>query len=316
MSHLHFTLNDRIKIEVFIELGYSYRKIGKFLEKSHTSISREVKRNKEKGVYNANIAENKYKNNKSNCGSKGKYNKDLSTRISAKLNETFSPEQIENYDNKALGICFKTIYRWLYDGKLDRCSEKQLRHKGKRRKPQEIRGKFLIGTSISKRPTKIKRRTEFGHFELDTMVSSRGKSKGCFATFCEMKSRFYFAIKIPDRTSESFKQAINKVLEWLPRNVFKSFTSDRGKEFACYPYVEDELKIDFYFADPYCAWQRGSNENSNGLLREFYPKQTDLATVNEEELAYNLFLINNRPRKCLGWKSSFYVFYNELVHLT
>ena len=132
------------------------------------------------------------------------------------------------------------------------------------------------------------------------MVSSRGKSKGCFATLCEMKSRYFIALKLSDRSSESYGNAINRLLNIYPKTAFKSFTSDRGKEFSCYRNVEENYGIKFYFADPYSAWQRGSNENSNGLLREFYPKKTDLSEVNEKELRLNLYLINNRPRKCLG----------------
>ena len=90
----------------------------------------------------------------------------------------------------------------------------------------------------------------------------------------------------------------------------------RGREFACYSVIEKGLGIKIYFADPYSSWQRGSNENSNGLLREFYPKKTDLAIIKNEELVKNLFLINNRPRKCLGWKSSSQVFLHEVSHLT
>lgn len=162
----------------------------------------------------------------------------------------------------------------------------------------------------------MKSRDEFGHWELDTMVSSRGKSKGCFATFVERKSRLYTAFKIPDRTSDSMDKAINQLFGVLPSGTFKTATTDRGKEFACYQSIQDKLGLTLYFADPYSSWQRGSNENSNGLLREFYPKRTDLAAVNEKELSHNLFLINSRPRKCLGWKSSIQVFLHEVVHLT
>ena len=105
--------------------------------------------------------------------------------------------------------------------------------------------------------------------------------------------------------------AINHLLNIYPKAAFKSFTLDRGKEFSCYRYVEEKCGIKFYFADLYSVWQRGSNENSNGLLREFYPKKE----VNEKKLRLNLYLINNRPKKCLGWKSVFEVFFNELVHL-
>lgn len=94
--------------------------------------------------------------------------------------------------------------------------------------------------------------------------------------------------------------------------MLKSFTSDRGKEFACYPEIEAQ-GIQFYFADPYSAWQRGTNENSNGLLREFFPKKTDLAAITLDELINTLWLINNRPRTCLNYQTPFEVFMNELI---
>ena len=155
MSYLHFTLKERIKIEIFYEMGYSNRKIAGILGRSHTSVSREIKRNVDlKSKYKAENAHKNYQINKSKCGRKGKFTKELSEIIS---------------------------------------------------------GKFLLGTPISKRPKEIKKRIFFGHYELDTMVSSRGKSKGCFATFCEMKSRYFLALKLPDRSSESNKLSIKNL---------------------------------------------------------------------------------------------------------
>ena len=110
--------------------------------------------------------------------------------------------------------------------------------------------------------------------------------------------------------------AITQLYQSLPIGVFKTGTTDRGKEFACSNKVYTELGIPLFFADAYSSWQRGSNENANGLLREFYPKKTDLAKVNQQELTHHLFLINNRPRKCLGWKSPIQVFLHEVAHLT
>lgn len=111
------------------------------------------------------------------------------------------------------------------------------------------------------------------------------------------------------------EQAIRRLYEALPKGAFKSATSDRGKEFSCHAAIKDDLKINFFFADAYAPWQRGSNENSNGLLREFYPKQTDLAKVTQQELRQKLELINSRPRKCLNWKTPIEVFLHEVLHL-
>ena len=138
-----------------------------------------------------------------------------------------------------------------------------------------------IGTSIHQRPKEVKSRETFGHWELDTVVSSRGESKGCFATFVERKTRLYTAIKIADRTASSMESAIKQLHAVLPKNAFKTATVDRGKEFACYKNIENDIGLPLFFADPYSSWQRGSNENSNGLLREFYPKKTNLALADE-----------------------------------
>ena len=125
----------------------------------------------------------------------------------------------------------KTVYN-CYAGTV-------LRGKGKSRSPQETRRKFPIGISISKRPKEVKTRKTVGHWELDTVVSSRGKSKGCLATFVERKTRLYLAFKVPDCTSKSMFSAIQELCRLIPKDFLKSFTSDIGKEFACYPFVEE-----------------------------------------------------------------------------
>jgi len=239
----------------------------------------------------------------------------LIANVEQALAATWSPKQISNTITKGK-ISFKTIYRWIYSGVIFKGDMKVLRHKGKRHKTAEKRGKFIIGTSIHQRPEEVKSRETFGHLELDTVVSSRGESKGCFATFVERKTRLYTAIKIADRTASSMESAIKQLHAVLPKNAFKTATVDRGKEFACYNKIERDINLPVFFADPYSSWQRGSNENSNGLLREFYPKRTDLALADEKKLMHNLFLINSRPRKCLAWKSSIQLFLHEVSHLT
>jgi len=314
MSYSHITTFERGSIAAYLENGYSCRKIADLLHRHHSSIAREINRN---GLeeYKPETAQELYLLHRKNSVPKGKYGEILAQEITDKLNETWSPEQIAN--TITLGkVSFKTIYNWIYNGKIVKGNLEVLRQKGKRHQPAEARGKFTVGESIHKRPKEIKKREVFGHWELDSMVSSRGESKGCFATFVERKSRLYTALKTRDRTAESMETAIKKLHSILPKNAFKSGTVDRGKEFACYDKIKKALNLTLYFADPYCSWQRGSNENSNGLLREFYPKKTDLAKVNQKELTHNLFLINSRPRKCLGWKSPIQVFLYEVSHLT
>ncbi|MBU2703512.1 IS30 family transposase [Sporomusaceae bacterium BoRhaA] len=144
-------------------------------------------------------------------------------------------------------VSFKTIYNWIYQGKFF-LNEKVLRHKGSRRRPPEKRGKFAVGLSISERPEEVKDRQTFGHWELDSMVSSRGKNKGCFATFVERKSRLYTVLKMSDRSSHSMQKAIEYLCSVLPLKAFKTATTDRGKKFSCHESVKEKLGIDMYFA--------------------------------------------------------------------
>ena len=178
-----------------------------------------------------------------------------------------------------------------------------LRRKGKSHGKKETRGKFNLGKSIRKRDRSVYKREEFGHWEADTVVSGRGKSKACFATLAERKTRFYIAIKMPNKTAESMTKAIVSALSVFPSEAVKTITCDRGTEFANWQTVEKELNCSVYFADPYCAWQKGTNENSNGLLREFYPKHMDLSKTNEKEVQRVIELLNNRPRKCINYKT-------------
>ena len=313
MSYHHFSKSDRARIEQLLSLGFSHRHIAQKVNRHHSSISREIKRNATSLQYLEDDAQKAAQSKRNSSRPKGKKTVELLSLITDKLLATWSPEQIAN--TVTLGIVsFKTIYNWIYSGTLPNITTTNLRQKGKRKKTQK-RGKFSMGTPICERDQEVQSREAFGHWELDSMVSSRGDSKGCLATFLERKSRIYTAFKIKDRSSEAMREAITKLYNILPKGTFKTATTDRGKEFACYSKIKELLGLPLYFADAYAPWQRGSNENSNGLLREFYPKKTDLSLVKQEDLTHSLFLINSRPRKCLGWKSAIQVFLHEVSHL-
>lgn len=310
MSYSHLTTFERGRLESLHKLGWSTRAIARELKRHHSTIARELNRNSSDDSYLCENAQDQYQERRTSCKPVGKWTPKLAQIIEEKLRLTWSPEQITGRLDE-VNVSFKTIYRWLYQGLIPKIDVQVLRHKGKRQKPVETRGKFNVGTSIRQRPKEVKKRTTFGHWELDTIVSSRGKSKGCLATFAERKTRMYLAVKMEDRSAASMKQAIQYIHTTLPAKGFKTATVDRGKEFACYPSIEKELNINIYFADPYSSWQRGTNENANGLLREFFPKKTDLAKITNEELQQALELINHRPRKCLGWKTSYEAFLEE-----
>lgn len=283
----------------------------------HATIARELKRGRESGVYRAEPAQQAYEERRACCVPIGSYTPELAQELHEQLQKTWSPEQIAE-KRRAAGhsfVCFKTIYRWIYAGRLLAGDIRVLRHKGKRRKPVETRGRFLVGTPIRQRPKVVRTRSTFGHWELDTVVSSRGRSKACAATFIERKTRLYQAVLMPDRTAASMEAAFQTVAARYPDGTFQTATTDRGKEFACYERLETLHGVKVYFADPYSSWQRGSNENANGLLREFFPKGHDFATVTEAQLDEALRLINDRPRKCLGWNSAHEAFMDEVSHL-
>lgn len=176
---------------------------------------------------------------------------------------------------------------------------KVLRRKGKTRGTKEARGKYSKGKSIRKRNKTVYNRAEAGDWEVDSVVSGLGKSKVCFATLTERKTRYYIAVKMPDSKAKTLERTIEAVLSAFPSKLVKTITCDRGTGFANWRSMEQTLGCDVYFTDPCCAWQKGTNENLNGLLHELYPKGRNLSRVSPATLKRNLALLNARPRKAL-----------------
>ncbi|GED71792.1 IS30 family transposase [Brevibacillus reuszeri] len=318
MSYSHLSITERSQLAILHRMGWSTRAIATELKRHHSTIARELKRGHGVEEYQAETAHVAYEKRRERSISRSKWTAEREQYIAGKLAQTWSPEQIAGRMSQECPkqqVSFKTIYRWLYQGLLVKEDTAVLRYKGKRRGPVETRGRFNIGKSIQQRPKDVRKRQSFGHWELDTVVSSRGKSKACVATFAERKTRLYLAVKMPDRTSTSLEKAFGVVAASFPKGTFQTATVDRGKEFACYERLESAHDLAIYFADPYSSWQRGTNENANGLLREFFPKGIDFAEVSEEELAQALGLMNNRPRKYLGWKTAHESFMEALSHL-
>ena len=224
--------------------------------------------------------------------------------IEEKLRATWSPEQISSAPAPFSVPSWRTIYRWIYEKYLVNGNLKVLRRKGKTHGAKETRGKYNKGKSIRKRDKSVYSRSEAGHWEADTVVSGQGKSLVCFATLAERKTRFYIAVKMPNRKAATMADTVIKALSQFPPELVKTITCDRGTEFAEWRRIEQSLGCDVYFADPYCAWQKGTNENCNGLLREFYPKGRNLSRVSPATLKRNLALINARPRKVLNFHSA------------
>ena len=311
MSYIHLTIEKRSQIEVLRKEGYSVRRIASLIGVHHSTVAREL--NRVEGEYSAIKAQQLAISKSANKGRPTKVTPQLAALIESRLQQTWSPEEIVGAELVRV-LSFKTIYSWIHRGFLA-VTEKVLRRKGKKPGTQEKRGRFNVKKTIKDRSQEVENPKTFDHWEIDTMVSSRGQSKGCLATFVERKNSILCSNKRDDRTKDSIFLTISSLYNILTSKLLKTFTVDRGKEFASFEQVENEFGIPMYFADAYTAWQRSSNEISNGLLREFFPKKTDLAKVTLDKLTEALVLINNRPRKCLGFKIPFDMFKHEIKKL-
>ena len=300
MSCKHFNIETRSCIAYSLKNMKSIREISKILNCSHSSISREIKRNSKNGIYNPAIAEKLSKERSKNCGSKGKLTLELKEEISKRLKKHHSPEQIsgrlikEKYISK---LSFKSIYNWISKGLIPEINKLNLRRKGKRSKESETRGK-IGGTNISERPLKVELRKELGHWEGDTILG-----EGRILTLVERVSRFTYIFKLEGKVSESVKEKIKKLRKMLPKKLLKSITFDNGKEFSKHRGINLETLIEIYFANPGNPHERGTNENTNGLLREYFPKGRNLKKVDNTELSEVLLELNTRPRKCLNYNT-------------
>jgi IS30 family transposase len=311
MRYYHLTISERAFVYQFNQMGMGIREIARALNRNASTISREIKRNHcgRKFKYLPHIAQEKYEKRRLSCHRRTKMDESIKNYIEDKIHQNWSPEQIacrecgrpDNFPS------FATIYRWINHGYLIKGDKTKLRRKGRFTRPQEKRGRFNIGKTIKSRPKEVYKRNIMGHWEADTVESGRNghtrKSKYCFVTIAERKSRLYLAKLLPDRTEKNVTAAIIELLSDFPNELVQTITCDRGKEFAGYKEIEEKLHCDMYFADPYCAWQKGTNENTNGLLREYYPKGMDLSKTTQVDLSEKLALLNNRPRKCIGFST-------------
>ena len=234
MSYIHLTIEKRSQIEILRKERYSVRKIASLIGVHHSTVAREL--NRVEGEYSAIKAQQLTTSKSANKGRPIKLTPQLAALIEYRLQQTWSPKKLVGAELVGV-LSFKTIYSWIHHGFLS-VTEKVLRQKGKKPGTQGTRGRFNIKRTIKERSQEVENREVFGHLELDTMVSSRGQSKGCLATFVERKTQFYVAIKMNDRTKDSMFLAISSLYNTLTSKLLKTFTVDRGKEFACSEQVE------------------------------------------------------------------------------
>jgi len=310
MSHLSY--EQRYTIEVLLQDKKSKSEIAKLLSVDKTVISRELKRNSDErnGVYKAKLAQSKYEKR---LFSKPKYKKttpELKQQIVTLLEQDFSPEQVNGFmkKNNQQTLSHESIYQMIWKDKRAKGTlYEHLRRKGrryrKRGSSKDSRGKIVGRVGIEKRPKEAEERKVFGHFELDTII---GKDhKGAIITLNERASGMLWMRKVESKDAEIVIKKLAEMLEEI-RPYLRSITGDNGKEFAAHQFITDEY-CDFYFANPYSPWERGSNENLNGLVRQYLPKKSDFNNYTEEQIKEIETKINNRPRKRFGYETPIFV---------
>ncbi|NLY20374.1 MAG: IS30 family transposase [Tissierellia bacterium] len=324
----HFTISEREKILYLLGKSLSITEISKCLNRNKSSISREIKRNSINGEYSPSQAQEKYTKRRKKC----KRRKILSdTSVLSKVKYLFlelqwSPEQISNrlkLENNSISISANTIYRGVYAGVFDdkglssgnRGAIRKLRHRGKTRHTKnhiEKRGKIKITNLITDRPKQANTRDRIGDWEADTVLGLVGQA--CLLTLVDRKSRYLLCEKLERKTSNNVKNSMIKIFK---NNPLYTITPDRGKEFSKHEEISKELDdVKFYFPFPHHPWQRGSNENTNGLIREYFPKQISIDDRTNEYVKECVDKLNKRPRKCLGWKTPYEVYFESVLQLT
>lgn len=311
MSYTHFTLNERKYLQKLLEEGESICGIARALGRSPSSVSREIKRNSSKKGYNHWRADNLSVHRKRSQHHKRALEKgSFEWRyIVTRLHLFWSPEDIvgrfeRRYGRKPCSI--STIYRYIYRRDFpDIRKDTHLRRRGKKRQTKDANYNTIHPDRIIPQwPDIIKNRLRIGDWEGDTVYGSPGK--GLIATSVDRKTRFLLTHLLPSRKADVTREALAEMHKNVPVH---SLSLDNGSEFSEFRELEKQLGAPIYFAEPHKPWQRGTNENTNDILRFFFPKGCDFTKVSPDYLAFVTFLINTRPRKCLGWLSPFEVFF-------
>lgn len=309
------SLDERVQIAIGLGEGRSLRDIAAGLSRSASSVCREVKANGGRRGYRPMAAHRRaWLAARRPKPTKLAVNAQLCARVIADLQGWMSPQQIsarlaaEAATGGSLGtVSHETIYKSLYiqgRGELRRELARCLRTGRAARKAQgrlENRGKIANMVMISERPAEAADRAVPGHWEGDLILGKDGKSQ--IATLVERSTRYVMLAKIANRKAETVTQALAELVTRLPEHLWRSLTWDQGREMSLHELFTVQTGIPVYFCDPHSPWQRGSNENTNGLLRQYFPKGTSLRGYSQEDLDRAAISLNGRPRETLGWQT-------------
>lgn len=316
-SYHHITQSERCHIEALLSIGKNQSDIALALERPESTISRELRRNRdEEGVYRAEQAHTASVDRRHQASSS-------CTKLTAKIRETiteklqldWSPEQISGrLKLSGINISQQSIYNFIWkDKKSGGKLFLKLRHRGKRynKKSSKRAGRGCIPNrvDISERPAIVETKSRMGDWEGDLVIGAQ--HKGALVTLVDKHSKFTLIKKIPGKKSEDTKNAMIKLLSHLPNPVY-SITLDNGKEFSQHETISKVLNTQCYFATPYHSWERGLNEHTNGLIRQYLPKAKSFDDVTDNIISVIQDRLNHRPRKSLNFKTPYEVFYRHL----
>jgi len=322
MSYGHITSEERFAIELFLQQGMSFRNIALSLGRSHTTISRELRRNSSKSGYHHQTAQARSASRRSQPRHYRCQNRPLLVAyVDKMLRRDLSPEQIAGRiridypDEPLMRISPETIYHWVYTGaQVGGTSHCHLRRGRKRRRRRAMygQGKRFVSrqTGIADRPAIVASRGRFGDWEADLISASFGKA--ALITCIERKSRYLLLAKVNDKAAISFNTILTGQLLAIPSELRKTLTLDNGSEMAKFKELEASTGIATYFCDPRSPWQRGTNENCNGLVRQYFPRGTSFKSVTEKATQKAVERLNQRPRKCLGYRTPAEIFSQAL----
>lgn len=315
MAH-HLTSEERDRIAQLRHRGADQKEIAQALSRSPATISRELRRNRTGNEYFAAQAQQQAEQRQSQRPLVCKMDHhEINEAVRRGLTHEWAPEQIagrlaqQHPDCPDRQVSAQTIYNWIEQD--DDCEHWQtfLRRRGKR----PYRRKHLATTGdagrISQRPEVIEQRLRLGDFEGDTVLGPPGT--GGLATLVDRKSRYTIVVKIHSKQADHVHQKIKERMKQLDEERRHSITFDNGTEFARCQRLEKHLGMQLYFADPGCPYQRGTNENTNGLIRQYFPKGTDFRDITHNEVREVENLLNNRPRACLGFRTPAEVFFEN-----
>jgi len=306
MNYTHLTQEERYQIYTLLREGFSKRYIAWRLNRSPSTISREIKRNRARNGYFAKhahkLARRRHHSNPKRIPC------DIWVQVIAYLELQWSPEQIASQ----VAVSLHSIYRFIQQDKSKGgLLFHNLRFRNQRKRKYgsiETRGQLTNRKSIHDRPAEIEQRSRFGDLEIDTIVGKNHQQS--LVSIVDRKTGYLWLKKCSTRKAEEICQATIRLLEPIKEQL-KTITADNGKEFSLHEYAAQELDVDWYFADPYSAWQRGTNENTNGLIRQYVRKGSDLNDYTDAYIAEITQRLNHRPRKRLGFKSPSQVLFQE-----